>query len=113
MCRRPWLLRLLPLRPAVGPEIPPPPAAGQPLLQSQGEGDGDGSFWEHKPAWCQPWTILTTGTAVVTGSWLLLHRWWITLPVALVVSGWWLLFLLLVPAAWRAGQQEQLADPQR
>lgn len=62
-------------------------------------------FWAHKPFWCQPWSILATGVLVVSASWLLLHRWWISLPLALAVLAWWLLFLLLVPAAWRAEQQ--------
>jgi hypothetical protein len=50
---------------------------------------------------------VTTGVLVVTASWLLLGLWWISLPVALGVLAWWGLFLLLVPAAWRAAQQEQ------
>jgi hypothetical protein len=40
----------------------------------------------------------------VGGSWWLLHRWWISLPVAVAVVLWWGLFLVLVPAAWRAEQ---------
>jgi len=44
--------------------------------------------------------------AVVAGSWLLLHRWWITAPAAAAVIGWWWLFLGLVPAAYRRGELE-------
>ncbi len=62
------------------------------------------SFWAHKPGWCQPWSIVSTGVLVVGGSWWLLHRWWISLPVAVAVVLWWGLFLVLVPAAWRAEQ---------
>ena len=61
-----------------------------------------GSFWALKPWWCQPWSILSTGSAVVGGSWWLLRTWWISLPLALAVLVWWLLFLVLVPAAYRA-----------
>ena len=39
-------------------------------------------------------------------SWLLLHRWWVTAPVAAAVLLWWALFLVLVPAAYRQ-------DPER
>ena len=39
---------------------------------------------------------------VVGGSWGLLHRLWISLPLALGVLAWWLLFLVLVPAAYRS-----------
>jgi hypothetical protein len=62
------------------------------------------SIWEHKPWWCQPWTIVTTGLGAVGGSWLLLHRWWITLPLAAGVLLWWWLFLVLVPAAHARGE---------
>jgi hypothetical protein len=46
---------------------------------------------------------------IVAGSWWWPHHWWITLPLALGVIGWWGLFLLLVPAAWRA-EMRQLQD---
>ncbi|NQV10436.1 MAG: hypothetical protein HQ527_04615 [Cyanobacteria bacterium] len=55
-----------------------------------------------KPWWCQPWTILTTGIGISGSSWLLLQRWWITLPVVLAVLVWWWLFLVLVPAGAEA-----------
>jgi hypothetical protein len=54
-------------------------------------------FWSLKPWWCQPWTILLTGTIGIAGSWLLLQIWWLTTGVALVVVAWWVLFLLIVP----------------
>jgi hypothetical protein len=62
------------------------------------------SVWELKPWWCQPWSILLTGLAVVGGSWLLLHLWWITTGVSMVIGAWWLLFLVLMPAAWKQEQ---------
>jgi len=61
----------------------------------------DPGFWAHKPWWCQPWSILATGLLATAGSWWLLQLWWITLPLTLLVLAWWLLFLVLVPAAWR------------
>lgn len=54
-------------------------------------------FWSLKPLWCQPWTILLTGTIAIAGSWLLLQIWWLTTGVGLVVVAWWVLFLLIVP----------------
>ena len=58
-------------------------------------------FWSLKPWWCQPWSIISTGVLMVGGSWGLLHRLWISLPLALGVLAWWLLFLVLVPTAYR------------
>ena len=62
------------------------------------------SFWSHKPWWCQPWSILITGMLMVAGSWWWLERLWISIPLALAVSAWWVLFLVLVPSAYRSGQ---------
>ena len=62
-------------------------------------------FWSLKPWWCQPWSIVSTGVLMVGGSWALLHRLWISLPLALGVLAWWLLFLVLVPAAYRAAAE--------
>ena len=62
-------------------------------------------FWSLKPWWCQPWSIISTGVLMVGGSWALLHRFWISLPLALGVLAWWLLFLVLVPAAYRSAAE--------
>ena len=45
--------------------------------------------WQTKPAWCQPWTILATGSSAVGGAWLLSgHRVWVACLVALPVAAW-------------------------
>lgn len=59
------------------------------------------NLWDEKPWWCQPWSIILTGLVVTSGSWLLLQRIWVTLPIAAVVLGWWMLFLVIAPAAYR------------
>ena len=61
----------------------------------------EADLWSHKPWWCQPWTIILTGLLVMAGSWLVLHRLWITGPVALAVACWWFLFLVIAPTAYR------------
>jgi hypothetical protein len=65
------------------------------------------SFWSLKPWWCQPWSILLTGTLGMMIVWLAHQRLhlslWIALPVSLAILAWWLLFLVLVPTA---AQQE-------
>lgn len=71
-------------------------------------GDGEApvgapSLWRLKPWWCQPWSILLTGCAVPAASWLLLHRWLITVPLAGLVLLWWWLFLVVVPRSYAAG----------
>jgi hypothetical protein len=64
------------------------------------------TFWKQKPGWCQPWSILLTGTlAILLDGWAYLH-WacplWLALPVLLLVLAWWVLFLVLVPSAYAA-----------
>ena len=68
-----------------------------------------GSIWQLKPWWCQPWSILLTGAAMILASWLGLHRLWITAPLSCAVLLWWWLFLLVVPASYR--QQLQAERP--
>ena len=60
----------------------------------------EADLWSQKPWWCQPWSILLTGVLVSLGSWLILHKLWITIPVTVGVLMWWLLFLVLAPAAY-------------
>jgi len=62
------------------------------------------SIWDHKPWWCQPWSIVVTGIVAVASSWIVLHRWWVSLPVLMAVLLWWTVFLVLVPAAYRNQQ---------
>ncbi|MFM8524129.1 MAG: DUF6737 family protein [Cyanobacteriota bacterium] len=75
-------------------------------------GDGRGlrrsesSLWDHKPWWCQPWSIVSTGVLIIGFSWWWLQRWWISVPLGLAIGCWWWLFLVVVPAAWRAQQAE-------
>lgn len=64
------------------------------------------SMWESKPWWCQPWSIVLTGVAIPSGSWLWLHLWWVTTPIALVITGWWYLFLYLVPKQYAEMESE-------
>jgi hypothetical protein len=59
------------------------------------------AYWSLKPWWCQPWSIVLTGVVISLSSWLFLHRLWITLPITLAILVWWMLFLVLVPAAYR------------
>jgi hypothetical protein len=69
------------------------------------------SIWALKPWWCQPWSILLTGVGAVAASWWWLQRGWITAPVGFVVLIWWLLFLVLVPAGYKAQQENQNREP--
>lgn len=58
------------------------------------------NVWDEKPAWCQPWTILTTGALAVGGSWEVLHWPILTALVTLFVALWWYTFLIAYPQAY-------------
>lgn len=73
-------------------------------------GDRPLSVWSYKPWWCQPWSIVLTGSSLILGSWLLLNRYWITGIVAMPVLAWMGFFLLLWPRAMHhSGMLEELA----
>lgn len=55
------------------------------------------SPWHYKPWWCQPWSIVLTGTGLIALSWLGLGRWWVTLAVAVPLCLWMGYFVLLWP----------------
>jgi ABC-type transport system involved in cytochrome c biogenesis permease subunit len=55
------------------------------------------SPWDYKPWWCQPWSILLTGTSLISGSWFLLKTVWITVLVAIPLLAWMGFFLLVWP----------------
>jgi hypothetical protein len=54
-------------------------------------------LWQSKPWWCQPWTIILTGVIIVLSSWLLFHKIWLSIIVAIPIVVWWIYFLVLVP----------------
>lgn len=68
------------------------------------------SFWDEKPWWCQPWSILLTGVAFVAVSWWWPNLLWFTVLIAIGVIGWWGLFLVLAPGIYRQQIQQQLSE---
>ncbi|URD97838.1 hypothetical protein MUK42_30566 [Musa troglodytarum] len=58
------------------------------------------SVWDTKPSWCQPWTILLTGVAVVACSWTILHSAAISIGLSILICGWWYIFLYAYPKAY-------------
>ena len=56
--------------------------------------------WKLKPAWCQPWSIVATGTGVIAVSWAVLHNTILTVMVTAAIGAWWFLFLGVMPASY-------------
>ena len=65
------------------------------------------SVWQYKPWWCQPWSILLTGITLITASWLLFHKIWLTILVSIPLLTWMGFFLLVYPKAYMQMLREQ------
>ena len=59
------------------------------------------SFWDSKPYWCQPWSIISFGVLVLIFSWKLFNNIIITSTIAVFVFVWWILFLILAPNSYQ------------
>ena len=57
-------------------------------------------FWDLKPYWCQPWSIISFGNLVLIISWLLFNNIIITSILALIVLIWWIVFLIIAPRSY-------------
>ncbi|MBF2015505.1 MAG: hypothetical protein IGS23_09965 [Rivularia sp. T60_A2020_040] len=55
------------------------------------------NVWQYKPWWCQPWSILLTGATLISGSWLLFHKVWLTILISIPLLTWMGFFLLIYP----------------
>jgi hypothetical protein len=64
---------------------------------SDGDRTSTPTVWHYKPWWCQPWSILLTGLGLIAASWLVLHRVWLTVLVAIPLSAWMGYFVLVFP----------------
>ncbi|NEQ27063.1 MAG: hypothetical protein F6K28_50240 [Microcoleus sp. SIO2G3] len=53
--------------------------------------------WNYKPWWCQPWSILLTGSLIIISTWLLLKNVWVTILISIPILVWWIYFLFLWP----------------
>ena len=82
------------------------PSSGQYYKQPGLPASSD--FWAYKPVWCQPWSILASGTAFVAGArWISGGSNIATGVAAVPILVWWYLFLVLVPADFRKYAEEK------
>ena len=59
------------------------------------------SFWDSKPYWCQPWSIISFGVLVLIFSYKLLNNIIITSILAFFILVWWIVFLILAPNSYQ------------
>jgi len=59
------------------------------------------SFWDLKPFWCQPWSIISFGISALILSWILFHNIIVSLILGLFIIAWWIVFLILAPNSYQ------------
>ena len=57
-------------------------------------------FWDLKPFWGQPWSIIAFGIFVLIFSWSLLKNILIISILAFIIITWWILFLIIAPNSY-------------
>ena len=65
------------------------------------------SFWDSKPYWCQPWSIISFGVLVLIFSWKLFNNIIFTSIIGIFVFVWWILFLILAPNSYQLINDEE------
>ena len=68
------------------------------------------NIWDYKPRWCQPWSIISTGIALITAVWWLTNIIWLTLIVSTLIMVWWGYFLVLYPRIFKQYVENQVAE---
>ncbi len=58
-------------------------------------------FWDSKPYWCQPWSIISFGILVLICCWELLNNIIFTSIVGFFIFIWWIVFLILAPRSYQ------------
>ena len=66
------------------------------------------SFWDSKPYWCQPWSIISFGILVLIFSWKLFNNIIFTSFIGIFVFVWWILFLILAPNSYQVINDKEL-----
>ena len=59
------------------------------------------SFWDSKPNWCQPWSIISVGVLALIFSWIILNNVIITSILGFLIIVWWILFLIIAPKSYQ------------
>ncbi len=64
------------------------------------------SYWTDKPTWCQPWSIILSGSSFIVFIQYLFKLIWLTCLFSVLVVFWWTLFLLIAPSLYQSQIKE-------
>ena len=65
-------------------------------------------FWDLKPPWCQPWSIISFGIIAEVLIWISFHNVILTLIVGLLILLWWILFLIIAPISFEKYHEDEI-----
>ena len=65
------------------------------------------SVWSQKPFWCQPWTIVLFGVFCVSLPTLAFDWKFVSVAVAVPISAWWYVFLVLYTKSYASSSFEE------
>ena len=65
------------------------------------------NYWESKPYWCQPWSIISFGVLVQILSFELFNNTIINFVLAFFIFVWWILFLIIAPKAYQENNNKE------
>ena len=65
------------------------------------------SYWDSKPYWCQPFSIIAFGIFLIIIIWTLFKSFLLTIILGFIVTVWWILFLILAPKAYESIHEEK------
>ena len=71
------------------------------------ESDSKKKFWDLKPYWCQPWSIITFGFFVIIFSWMIFNNLIITSILAFIIIIWWTVFLIIAPISYEGTSEKK------
>jgi hypothetical protein len=77
------------------------------LLQKANTSSSSSSVWKTKPFWCQPWTIVLFGVFCVSLPTLVFDWKFVSVAVAVPISAWWYVFLVLYPKSYASSSFEE------
>ena len=60
------------------------------------------SYWNSKPYWCQPWSIVSFGVLCLIFIWKIFNNIIITSILGFFIIIWWIVFLILAPNAYKS-----------
>tara|TARA_B100000700_G_scaffold202975_1_gene223213 strand:+ start:118 stop:324 length:207 start_codon:yes stop_codon:yes gene_type:complete len=63
-------------------------------------------FWDSKPFWCQPWSIISFGVLVLILSFKLSSNIIISSILAFFIFVWWVVFLILAPNSYQTNNDK-------